>query len=41
MSFFFFYKIGEEEGRTGTACAWYEEVDTSGRGRRLGKGVGG
>jgi hypothetical protein len=35
--FFFFYKIGEQEG--GTGLDW--TFGTSGRGRRWGKGKGG
>jgi hypothetical protein len=37
MSFFSFYKIGEQEGRTGPPWG----VGTSKAGRRWGKGVGG
>jgi hypothetical protein len=37
MLMFFFYKIGEQECRTGSA--WGDV--TSGRRRRWGKGVGG
>jgi hypothetical protein len=36
MSFFFFYKIGEQEGRTGPAWG----VGTSGRREEVGKGCG-
>jgi hypothetical protein len=36
MSFFFFCKIGEQEGRTGPVCG----VGTSGSGEEVGKGCG-
>jgi hypothetical protein len=36
MSFFFFYKIGEQESRTG--LAWGGGVGTSGRREEVGKG---
>jgi hypothetical protein len=37
---FFFYKIGEQEGRTGSALVGGEGC-TGGRGKVAGKGVGG
>jgi hypothetical protein len=34
MSFFFFHKIGEHEGRTGPACGAGKELVPVGEGRR-------
>jgi hypothetical protein len=38
---FFFYKIGEQEGGTGSAWGWRVGVGMGGRGEVVGKEVGG